>query len=87
MTVTPLLDTVVDVHSDAPPETRPTIERRGHSTMPNERSDDTPPASPDACPVFVDVMAAFSEASLRLRPAVDPGKTDEADDTGEAEAV
>ena len=55
--------------------------------MPNERSDDTPPASPDACPVFVDVMAAFSEASLRLRPAVNPGKTHEADDTGEAEAV
>lgn len=87
MTVTPLLDIVVDVHPDAPPETRPTIERRGHSTMPNERSDNTPPASPDACPVFVDVMAAFSEASLRLRPAVDPGKTDEADDIGEAEAV
>ena len=87
MTVTPLLDIVVDVHPDAPPETRPTIERRGHSTMPNERSDDTPPASPDACPVFVDVMAAFSEASLRLRPAVDLGNTDEADDTGEAEAV
>ena len=84
MTVTPLLDIVVDVHPDAPPETRPTIERRGHSTMPNERSDDTPPASPDARPLFVDVMAAFSEASLRLPPAVAPGETDE---TGEAEAV
>jgi hypothetical protein len=90
VTVTPLLDIVVDVHPDAPPETRPTIERRGHSTMPNERSDDTPPASPDARPLFADVMAAFSEASLRLRPAVDPGKTDETDETdetGEAEAV
>ena len=86
MTVTPLLDIVVDAHPDAPPETRPTIERRGHSTMPNERSDDSPPASPDARPVFVDVMAAFSQASLRPRPN-DPGKTDEADDTGEAEAV
>ena len=84
MTVTPLLDIVVDVHPDAPPEIRPTIERRGHSTVPNERSDDTPPASPDARPVFVDVMATFSQASLRLRPAVDPGETD---DTGEAEAV
>jgi hypothetical protein len=31
-------------------------------------------------------MAAFSQASLRPRPN-DPGKTDEADDTGEAEAV
>jgi len=87
VTVTPLLDIVVDVHPDAPPETRPTIERRGHSTMPNERSDDTPPASPDARPLFVDVMAAFSEASLRLRPAVAPSKTDETDETGEAEAV
>ena len=77
MTVTELLDTVVDVPPHALPKTRPTIERRGHSTMTNERSD---PDSPGSLPVFVDVMGAFSRASLRLPPAVDAQTTDEADD-------
>lgn len=76
MTVTELLDTVVDIPPGVPPETPPTIERRGHSTMTNERSDDD---SPDARPVFVDVMATFSRASFRLGTQAD---TDDADETG-----
>ena len=82
--MTELLDTVVDVPPDALPEARPTIERRGHSTMTNERLNPDSPESPDSVPVFIDVMGAFSLASLRLPPAVDAHTADEADDIEDA---